>query len=57
MKKKRQPLKGYATQRQKLAHIILKKNGEILNLIPDLYEAWHAGKSKWKNYNSSINIQ
>ena len=34
------------------SHYFIKKNGEILNLIPDLYEAWHAGKSKWKNYHS-----
>ena len=34
------------------SHYFIKKNGEILCLIPDLYEAWHAGKSKWKNYNS-----
>ena len=25
---------------------------EILTLVPDLYEAWHAGKSSWKNYKS-----
>ena len=34
------------------SHYFIKKNGEILCLIPDLYEAWHAGKSKWKNYHS-----
>ena len=34
------------------AHYFIKKNGEILNLVPDLYEAWHAGKSSWKNYRS-----
>ncbi|MDC3243604.1 N-acetylmuramoyl-L-alanine amidase, partial [Candidatus Pelagibacter sp.] len=27
-----------------------KNNGIILTLVPDLYEAWHAGKSSWKNY-------
>ena len=31
------------------AHYFIKKNGKILNLVPDLYEAWHAGKSNWKN--------
>ena len=36
------------------AHYFVKKNGNILNLVPDLYEAWHAGKSRWKNF-SSIN--
>jgi N-acetylmuramoyl-L-alanine amidase len=34
------------------AHYFIKKNGEMINLIPDLYVAWHAGKSKWLNYNS-----
>ena len=30
------------------AHYFIKKNGEIINLVPDLYEAWHAGHSSWK---------
>ena len=34
------------------AHYFIKKNGKILNLIPDLYEAWHAGKSRWKRFKS-----
>ncbi len=34
------------------AHYLIKVNGEIINLVPDLYEAWHAGKSRWKNFNS-----
>ena len=34
------------------AHYFLKRSGKILNLVPDLYEAWHAGKSNWKNYKS-----
>ena len=34
------------------SHYLIKKNGEILNLIPDLYEAWHAGVSSWKNFRS-----
>ena len=34
------------------AHYFIKKNGKILNLVPDLYEAWHAGKSNWKNIKS-----
>jgi len=34
------------------AHYFIKKNGQIINLVPDLYIAWHAGKSKWLNYNS-----
>ena len=34
------------------SHYFLKKNGSILELVPDLYEAWHAGKSSWKKYSS-----
>src|SRR6056300_1859293 len=30
----------------------IKKNGEIINMVPDLYIAWHAGKSLWKKYQS-----
>ena len=37
------------------AHYFIKKNGFVLNLVPPLYEAWHAGKSSWKNF-KSINI-
>ena len=31
-------------------HYLIKNNGEILNLVPDLYIAWHAGVSSWKKY-------
>ena len=34
------------------AHYLIKKNGSVLNLVPPLYEAWHAGKSTWKNLKS-----
>ena len=33
-------------------HYLIKNNGEIVKIIPDLYIAWHAGKSSWKNYKS-----
>ena len=26
------------------SHYLIKNNGDILTLVPDLYEAWHAGK-------------
>ena len=43
------------------AHYFVKKNGKILNLVPDLYTAWHAGRSYWKNFkllnNYSIGIE
>ena len=34
------------------SHYLIKNNGEILRLIPDLYKAWHAGVSTWKNLKS-----
>ena len=33
-------------------HYLIKNKGEIVNMVPDLYIAWHAGKSSWKNYKS-----
>ena len=32
------------------SHYFIKKNGEILSLVPDLYVAWHAGVSSWKKF-------
>ncbi len=32
------------------SHYFIKNNGEILTLVPELYIAWHAGVSFWKNY-------
>ena len=31
-------------------HYLIKKNGEIIRMVEDRKEAWHAGKSKWKNF-------
>ena len=33
-------------------HYLIKNNGEIVDMVPDLYEAWHAGVSSWKNFKS-----
>jgi N-acetylmuramoyl-L-alanine amidase len=33
-------------------HYLIKNNGEIIEIVPDLYVAWHAGSSSWKNYKS-----
>ena len=33
-------------------HYFIKRSGEILTLVPDLYISWHAGESSWKNYKS-----
>tara|TARA_B100000900_G_scaffold100985_1_gene83633 strand:+ start:338 stop:1081 length:744 start_codon:yes stop_codon:yes gene_type:complete len=40
------------TKFQVSSHYLIKQTGEIINLVPDLYTAWHAGISKWKKYES-----
>ena len=51
MKKESLAIKRLCDRSSKVsAHYFIKKNGHILNLVPDLYEAWHAGKSGWGNY-------
>tara|TARA_B110000259_G_scaffold160505_1_gene184067 strand:+ start:139 stop:876 length:738 start_codon:yes stop_codon:yes gene_type:complete len=39
-------------QSEASCHYLIKKNGEIVKLVPDLYTAWHAGKSSWKGFKS-----
>ena len=34
------------------SHYLINQKGEIITLVPNLYIAWHAGKSRWKNYES-----
>ena len=36
-------------QSQVSSHYFISKNGNITLLVPELYIAWHAGKSKWKD--------
>ena len=51
MKKELDSIKRLQSPRSKVSsHYLIKKNGEILILVPDLYEAWHAGLSNWKNH-------
>ena len=57
MKKESEAIKKLTTiQSQVSSHYFIKNNGEIITLVPDLYIAWHAGKSSWKNYNSLNNL-
>ena len=51
MKKEIDSIKRLQSPSSKVSsHYLIKKNGEILILVPDLYEAWHAGLSNWKNH-------
>ena len=33
-------------------HYLIKKNGEIITMVPASYTAWHAGKSEGRSYRS-----
>ena len=53
MKKESLAIKRLQNPKSKVSsHYLIKNNGEILRLVPDLYEAWHAGVSTWKNFKS-----
>ena len=34
------------------SHYLIQRNGTINVMVPDLYVAWHAGKSSWKSFKS-----
>lgn len=53
MKKEFDSIKRLQDPKSKVStHYLIKKNGAMISLVPDLYEAWHAGASSWKNYKS-----
>ena len=33
-------------------HYSIKNNGEIIKMVPEIYQAWHAGISSWKKFKS-----
>ncbi len=39
-------------QSEVASHYLITRSGKIINLVPDLYIAWHAGISSWKTLNS-----
>ena len=51
MRKENDAIKRLCSLNSKVsAHYFIRNNGKILNLVPDLFEAWHAGKSRWGKY-------
>ena len=56
MKKESESIKRLTDIKSKVScHYLIKNNGEIVTMVPDLYIAWHAGVSSWRNY-KSLNI-
>ena len=53
MKKESEAIERLTNIKSKVSsHYLIKNNGEIVVMVPDLYEAWHAGVSSWKNFKS-----
>ena len=53
MKKETDAIKRLCDSKSKVsAHYFIKNNGKVLNLVPDLYVTWHAGKSYWRKFQS-----
>ena len=53
MRKENQAINKLTDSKSKVSsHYLIKNNGEILTLVPDLFIAWHAGVSSWKKYKS-----
>ena len=53
MKKESEAIKRLTNiQSEVSSHYLIKKNGDIVVMVPDLYVAWHAGKSSWKSFKS-----
>ncbi len=49
MRSESKAIKRLTDDRAKVScHYFIKRSGQIILMVPELYEAWHAGKSKWK---------
>ena len=53
MKRESEVIKKLTNIQSKVScHYLIKNDGEIVVMVPDLYEAWHAGVSSWRNFKS-----
>ena len=51
MRRENDAIKKLTSKKSKVScHYLIKSNGEILMIVPELYIAWHAGISFWKKY-------
>ena len=49
MKSEEKAIKKLLNENSKVScHYFIKRNGHIIQMVPDLYVAWHAGISFWK---------
>ena len=53
MKKQSEAINRLTDIKSKVSsHYFIRNNGKIITMVPELYTAWHAGVSFWKNFNS-----
>ena len=62
MKSDKSAIQKLTNEKSKVScHYYINQKGQIIKMVPDLYVAWHAGKSFWKNdknlNKSSIGIE
>ena len=51
MKSEKSAIKKLTDIKSKVScHYFVKKNGSIINMVPDMYISWHSGISFWKNF-------
>ena len=50
MKKEKDSINRLTSIKSKVSsHYLIKRNGDIIIIVPDLFIAWHAGQSNWKS--------
>ena len=48
MKSEKSAINKLSDKKSKVScHYFINNSGTIINLVPDLYTSWHAGKSRW----------
>ena len=53
MQSKIESIKRLLSPKHKVScHYLIDRKGQILNMVDENKIAWHAGKSKWKNFNN-----
>ena len=53
MKSEKKALERLRDKKSKVScHYFIRKDGTIINMVPDKFIAWHAGKSCWKKQNN-----
>ena len=51
MASEKKAIQKLTSKRSKVScHYFIRRNGEIINMVPDKFIAWHAGISSWKNH-------